>query len=279
MSALEDPRSPEAHRVIGSVCPRDIRSPNWLGLWALYRRQMSAFLKLGVETIGAPVVSSLLFLAVFVLALAGREEMLPGVGVAQFVAPGIAAFALAHNAFEMAAFPVLHDKLEGMIQDLVMAPLSAAELVAGYLLSAVSAALISLGVILAAVSIFVPLPMAAVGLALGFALLLAMLFGLLGLLVGLWADKWEHYSAAETFLILPLGLLSGSFFSIQVLPATGQALLRANPVFYGIDGFRAGILGHAESQIWLGAAILIAIEVVLGVLVWHLFARGYKIRH
>jgi ABC-2 type transport system permease protein len=277
MSAVE-PGTSNAPKPADVLSARAVSVPNWLGLWTLYRRQLTAFLRFGLESIGGPLVSSLLFLAVFVLALAGRQEMLPGIGVAQFVAPGLVAFALTHSAFDMGAFPVLHDKLEGMIQDITMAPLSPLELLAGYVLAAATAGLINAAVILAAVSVFVPLPMVAVGQALGFALLLAALFALLGMLVGLWANKWDHYSAAETFLVMPLGLLSGSFFSIQMLPEAGQAILRANPVFYGIDGFRAGILGHAESQPWLGVALLLAVELALVVFLWCLVARGYKIR-
>lgn len=258
--------------------PRILRAPNWVGVKTLYRRQLTAFLRFGLESIGGPLVSSLLFLAVFVLALAGREEMLPGIGVAEFVAPGLVAFALAHSAFDMGAFPVLHDKLEGMIQDVAMAPLSALEIVAGYVLAAATAALLNAAAILAVVALFVPLAFASILQALLFAGLLALLFALLGMLIGLWADKWDHYSAAETFLIMPLGLLSGTFFSIATLPETGQALMRANPVFYGIDGFRAGILGVSESEAWLGAVLLAVLEIALVLVLWRLVARGYKIR-
>jgi len=272
------PRAAGLEDAPATPAPRVLRTPNWVGLWTLYRRQLTAFLRFGLESISGPLVSSLLFLAVFVLALAGREEMLPGIGVAEFVAPGLVAFALAHSAFDMGAFPVLHDKLEGMIQDVAMAPLSALEIVAGYVLSAATAALLNAAAILAVVALFVPLAFASAAQALLFAGLLALLFALVGMLVGLWADKWDHYSAAETFLIMPLGLLSGTFFSIATLPEAGQALMRANPVFYGIDGFRAGILGASESEAWLGAVLLVVIEIGLVLVLWRLVARGYKIR-
>jgi ABC-2 type transport system permease protein len=258
--------------------PRRFGIVNWRGVWTLYARGVMRFFKFAWESLGGPCVSSLLFLAVFVLALGGSQQTMAGVSVAQFVAPGIVLFSLAHSAFENAAFPVLYDKLEGMIADILMAPLTPLELVTGYVLSAVTNGLVTGAVIVALVAIFVELPISDLGAAVGFAVLSALLFALIGTLVGLWADKWEHYSAAETFLILPLGLLSGTFFTLSSLPEVGQTLLRVNPIFYAIDGFRYGFIGHADVEVAWGAAVLTGLSVLLWALTWRLFSVGYKLK-
>ena len=251
---------------------------NGRGLWTLYKRGVLRYFKFGIETLGGPVVSSLLFLAVFVLALSGRAEPVPGLDVAQFVAPGIVMFSLAHSAFETGAFPVLYDKLEGMIQDVLAAPLTPFEILLGYALAAATCGLVTGAFISLAMWMFVELSLVDLTAILGFASLAALFFGLLGTLVGLWSDKWEHYTAAETFLVLPLGLLSGTFFSINALPEFGQTLIAANPVFYAIDGFRSGFIGIAESSRLAGVIILLTLIAVLAFLLWRLIAAGYKIR-
>jgi ABC-2 type transport system permease protein len=98
------------------------------------------------------------------------------------------------------------------------------------------------------------------------------------MLIGLWADKWEHYAAAETFLMMPLMLLSGTFYSIEVLPEIGRDIIAGNPMFYLIDGVRAGLIGHAESDLAVGGLFLLLLCLGLGMLLWRLLERGYKIR-
>ena len=106
----------------------------------------------------------------------------------------------------------------------------------------------------------------------------AMLFAFLGFLAGLWARKWDRYSVVDTFLILPLGLLSGTFFPLAALPEMGQSLILANPVFYAVDGFRAGFLGQPQAPLLAGAAVLLGICALLAVTSWILVARGYRLK-
>ncbi len=258
--------------------PRHFGLVNWRGLWTLYRRGAARYLRYGVESIGGPAISSLLFLAVFSLALDGRGEMLPGVTLVQFIAPGIVIFSLTHSAFEGAAVPIMYDKLEGMIGDVIGAPLSALEITAGYLLSATGNGLMTGIVVLALMAAFVDLPLHAPLVVLGFAVAASALFALVGVVVGLWSERWDNYSAAETFLILPLGLLSGAFFTLQGVPEGARWLFDLNPVFHAVQGFRYGFIGVAEAPVAVSAAVLLGLDAVLAVLAWRLFALGYKIK-
>ena len=258
--------------------PRSFGWVNWRGLWTLYRRDAVRYLRYGIESIGGPAVSSLLFLAVFSLALGERGEMLPGVSLVQFIAPGIVIFNLVHGAFASAATPIIYDKMEGMIGDVVGAPLTPLEIVAGFLFSATGNGLITGAVILALMAVFVDLPLHAPWIALGFAVAASALFALIGVVVGLWSDRWDNYSAAETFLILPLGLLSGAFFSLRGVPEGARWLFDFNPVFHAVQGFRYGFIGVAETSVAVSAAVLLGLNLVLAALAWRLFAIGYKIK-
>ncbi len=263
---------------MSSPRPRRYGAVNWRGLGALAGRGIRRFFKEAVETLGGPAVSGLLLLAVFSLAAGGRQEMVPGLALTPFIAPGIVVFVFGHAAFEHAAVPLLYDKLEGMIGDLLAAPLSPLELLSGYVLSALCSALLVGAMMLALALAFVDLGVHDLWSLLGFALAGALLFSLLGVLVGLWADRWEHYAMAESFLILPLGFLSGTFFALASLPDAARALIALNPVVYAVDGFRYGLTGHAEAALLPGAVFLAVLDIGLWLLLWRLFSLGYKLK-
>ena len=158
-------------------------------------------------------------------------EVAPGITLAQFIAPGIVIFSMIHSAFESAAAYIVYDKLDGMIGDILSAPLKPFEIAAGYALAAATSALSTGAVVLVLMAIFVDLPLHSLAAVIGFAVAGALLFALLGTILGLWADRWENYSAAETFLILPLGLLSGRVLHVG-RRARGRPLgLRDQPRF------------------------------------------------
>lgn len=259
--------------------PRHFGLVNGRGLWSLIRRELLRFWRFGWETLGGAAVSSLLFLLVFHLALGGSDAAVPALTLTQFIAPGLVVFALTHSAYESAAAALLFDKLEGMIGDVVGAPLTPLETVLAYAAAAALNGLTTGAVILVLMSLFVALPVASLAAALIFALLPAVLFGLVGLVVGLWADRWDGYAAAETFAILPLALLSGAFFPLEHVPSGARWLLELNPVFHAIEGFRWALTGYSQGgALWTSALVLAALILVLGALAWRLFAVGYKIK-
>ena len=252
---------------------------NWRGLWALYYGYgVRRFLRFGLETLAGPLVSSLLFLLVFVVGQSGLGEMLPGVGLTEFVAPGIVLNAVIYTAFQNSAAMIVMDKLEGTIGDVQMAPVSALEIVVGFALSAATCGLMTGILVALGTAVFVDYSYFNATLTLGFAVGTALLFAFLGLIVGLWGERWDHYGAVEGFVIVPLGLLSGTFFSVARLPEEFRGWIYANPVFYAIDGFRAGFIGQSETSLALGAGLLVALNLGLAALAWRLFAAGYKIR-
>lgn len=259
--------------------PAGYRVVNWRGLWALYYGyNVRRFLRFGLETLAGPLVSSLLFLLVFVVGQGSTGEVLPGIGLTEFVAPGIILNAVIYTAFQNSAAMIVMDKMEGTIGEVQMAPLSALEIVAGFALSAASCGLLAGLLVALGTAVFVDYSSFDARLILGFAVATALLFAFLGTIVGLWAERWDHYGAVEGFVIVPLGLLSGTFFSVARLPEGFRDWIYANPVFYAVDGFRAGFIGQAETSVALGAVLMVALNLGLAALAWRLFAAGYKIR-
>ena len=224
------------------------------------------------------MVAGLLFLAIFSITLGASAVLSGDVTVLQFLVPGIVWVMLTQQTFENAAGLLVEDKLEGMIADPLMAPLTALEIVAGYVLAAMLAGLVTGAAILLVMALLVDLPVNNPLTVLLYGLGSAFLFAQIGVLVGLWSEKWEHFSAAETFVVLPLGILSGAFFSLDGIPEAGQWLVRLNPLFYLVDGFRAGFLGLSWSPALAGPALLVALGGGVAVLNWRLFLCGYKLK-
>lgn len=259
--------------------PRRFGPVNWRGFWTLYSRGVRRHGKGWRDSIAGPCVSSLLFLTVFMLARSqDAGAPWPGLDLASFIAPGLVAFAFCHAAFEAMGAYLIYDKMEGMIQDLLAAPLTPLELLAGMALGAATAGLITGSAVLLVFLPFVAWPTLQPLTLLGFAAAGALLFALVGFLVGLWARKWDHYSAAESFLMLPLGLLSGTFFLRGELPPVGAEILLGNPVFHVIDGFRAGLLGRSDGDPVLGALLLTFVLLSLGLVAWRLVVRGWHLK-
>ena len=251
---------------------------NGRGLWSLIRRDLRRFWRYGAASLGGPVVSGLMFMAVFVLALGGAGQGPGGLTFAQFVAPGIAAFSLVHASFSNGAVPIIHDKNEGIIGDLLAAPLAPFELTAGYAVAAMVNGIAVGAAVLAVLAVFVGLPFGKAAALLLFAPAGALVFALIGVLAGLWSDRWDNYSAADSFVILPLGVLSGAFFPLEGAPDAVRSLILLNPAFHAVDGLRYAATGYSAWSPWASLAILLAVDLVLAAVAWRLFAAGYKIK-
>ena len=257
--------------------PRRFGPVNGRGVYALYKRETVRFYRFAWETLAGPAISALMFLAVFHLALGGGEVR-PGIGLSVFIGPGIVMFMMAHGAFEGGAIPILFHKLEGMITDVMSAPLTPLEILAGYVLPATGGALTIGAVVLALVAVFVDLPVHSLTAIVGFAVAASLLLALLGLVVGICVERWDGYSAVETFLVAPLGFLSGAFFPIDNLPEKVRWVFHFNPVFQAVEGFRYGFIGEAQTSLALAALVLAAMGLVLGLVAWRMLAVGYRIK-
>lgn len=258
--------------------PRRIGVVHVRGLWSFYTHGLWRAMRFGIEVVIGPVASGLLFLLVFSIALEGTQDLGPGVTFQQYLVPGIAMFTLIHNAFEMAAFPVTYDKMEGVIQDPLMSPLAPWEVAAGYALGGASIGLVTGALTFLIGWLFVPLALPAPFVLVAFAAAAALLFAILGTVTGLWADKWDQLALVDTFLMLPLALLSGAFFSLESVPELGRQLIACNPVFYAIDGARFAAVGVRDSSTALAGAVMLALNLAAAVALWRLFSIGYKIK-
>ncbi|WP_374377967.1 ABC transporter permease [Dongia sp.] len=262
----------------GSLQPRRFGTVNWMGLYTLTRREALRGLQDYNYQILGPVVSCLLYLGVFHLALRTTGGMASNASLLDFIAPGLIIFVACEKAFECACGSFIFDKHERVMADLLMAPLNAAERVCGYLGGA-SAAGMGVGAVVAlATLLFADLSLFNLPALLFFALMGTMLHALIGILVGIWAEKWDSFAAVHTFLLLPLSFLSGVFYRVENLPEAAQNLVRLNPVFYIIDGFRFAMTGTGSADPLTGAGVLLAANAILFCIAYRWFRSGYRLK-
>lgn len=258
-----------------------IRGVNWAGTRTLYLKEVRRFMKVQLQTIWAPAVTTLLFLVIFSVALGRADRQVLGVPFADFVAPGLIIMGMVQNAFANSSFSLLVGKIQGTIVDYLMPPLSYGELLAALVAGAVTRAVCVGGAVWLAmlmwpgVSVSVLHPWAV----LWFGLLGSALVALMGVITSIWAEKFDHAAAVTNFLIAPLALLSGTFYSVDDLSPTFQAISHANPFFYIISGFRYGFLGTADSPITLGATIVLALTVVAAITAYMVLRSGWRLKN
>jgi ABC-2 type transport system permease protein len=265
--------SPPAVRAIGVI--------NWLGFWTLYAREVRRFFKVATQTIAAPVVTTLLFLAVFVLALGGAggaSRSVGGVSFAEFLTPGLIMMSIMQNAFANTSSSLVISKIQGNIVDVLMPPLSGGELTLAYALGGVTRGIVVGAVVSLAIWCFVPLRIADLAAVAFNAVAASLLLSLLGVLAGIWAEKFDHMAAVTNFIVTPLSFLSGTFYSVDRLPEGWRFVAHLNPFFYMIDGFRYGFIGHADGSLAVGMAVLIGVNAALLLLCFRLIASGYRLK-
>lgn len=251
---------------------------NWVGLYTLSKREVSRFITVYSQTIVAPVVTTLLFYAVFNLAFGGSGRGMDGIDYMAFLAPGLIMMGMVQNAFANTSSSITIAKVQGTISDILMAPLSAGEMLAGYVIGGVVRGMIVGVVSIITLSLLMDLSIVNPFAIFGFALLGTVMLSLLGILGGLWAQKFDHIAAVTNFVITPLTFLSGTFYSIDHLPEFWQMLAHANPFFYMIDGFRSGFIGVSDSSLVSGFFILLCVNVVLWALTYLVLKSGYRIK-
>ena len=260
--------------------PRDFSGFNGLGFWTLYLKEVRRFWKVGTQTVLAPVVTTLLYMLVFVVAVGGDRPAAPGVSFGQFVAPGLIMMTILNNAFANSSSSILQAKMFGLTSDFLTPPLSPLEQVLAFSLGAVTRGLV-VGVVTAATVLLLPgksMMFSHLWAAVYFAIAAALLLGLLGIVAGLWAEKFDHIAGATNFVIMPMTFLSGTFYLVDRLPEPFRTVSHFNPFFYLIDGFRFGFIGHADSNIMVGVISAAVANIVLFVVCLGMFRTGWRLK-
>ena len=248
------------------------------GWRALFYKEVLRFWKVGFQTVGAPVLTSVLYLLIFGHVLEDHVKVYDGVGYTAFLIPGLVMMSVLQNAFANSSSSMVQSKIMGNLVFILLSPLGHWSWFSAYVLSAMVRGLaVGSGVLLVTLY-FVPLSFVYPLWIVVFALLGAAMLATLGLIAGLWAEKFDQMAAFQNFVIMPMTFLSGVFYSIHSLPPFWQTLSHMNPFFYMIDGFRYGFFGVSDVSPWLSFGLLLGALTAIASLALYLLKTGYKIR-
>ncbi|MCL2345952.1 MAG: ABC transporter permease [Desulfobulbus sp.] len=248
-----------------------------IGFWTLFEKEVLRFWKVAFQTVAAPVLTALLYLLIFNHVLDAHVRV-HGLSYGSFLIPGLVMMQVVQNAFANSSSSLIQAKITGSIVFVLLPPISYGAFFAAYVLAALLRGLmVGVGVLLVTAG-FADLQAVAPGWIIAFALLSGSLFGALGMIAGIWAEKFDQLAAFQNFLIMPLTMLSGVFYSIHSLPAFWQGVSHYNPVFYMIDGFRYGFFGVSDISPVHSFAVVFACFAGVTLLTLELLRRGWKLR-
>ena len=253
-------------------------SDNWPVI-ALLSKEITRFGKVWVQTILAPVVSSLLFLIIFSYLLNNRLEPLPGISYSAFLVPGLVMMTLQQNAFANTSSSLTQSKISGNLVFLMLSPMTPLQWFIGYLGGSIVRG-ISCGFTLWIFCLLIVLiKIYSITWVVLFSLLACIIMGGLGIIAGIYAEKYDQISAFQNFLIGPLTLLAGVFFSTTNLPPFWQSVSRFNPFFYLIDGFRFGVFGISDVSPWISLSISFVAAIIICFICLRIISTGWRLKN
>ena len=248
------------------------------GFKTLLYKEVWRFWKVSFQTVGAPVLTSLLYLLIFSHVLDRHVTVYGEIAYTSFLIPGLVMMSVLQNAFANSSSSLIQSKIAGNIVFVLLPPISYREFFAAYVLASIFRGIfVGAGVAIAGL-FFTELPLKAPLWIIAFALLGGGLLGSLGVVAGIWAEKFDQLAGFQNFLIMPLTMLSGVFYSIHSLPEFWQGVSHFNPFFYMIDGFRYGFFGQSDVSPWLSVSVVSVCFAVVAALTLNMLSRGYKLR-
>jgi len=249
------------------------------GFRTLLYKEILRFWKVMVQTVGAPVLTALLYLLIFSHVLEDHVQVYPGVSYTAFLMPGLIMMSVLQNTFANSSSSLIQSKITGNIVFVLLPPLSYLEFFLAYLFAAlIRGFTVGLGVLLVGL-FFADIEMRHPFWILAFALTSGAVFACMGIIAGIWATQYDNLAAVQNFIIMPLTFLSGVFYSIHSLPPFWQSVSHFNPVFYMIDGFRYAFLGQSDIAPGFGLLVVAGSFVAISALSLLMLRSGYKLRH
>ena len=251
---------------------------NMRAVWTLYQSEMHRAFRTALQAFVSPIISTVLYFVVFGAAIGSRIEDIDGVSYGAFIVPGLVMLSLLTQSILSASFGIYLPKFTGTIYELLSAPLSAIEIVLGYVGAATTRALLIGFIIMATASLFVPLEIAHPWLMLLFLLLTAIASSLLGFIIGIWANGFEQLQMVPLVIVTPLAFLGGTFYSLDMLPPFWQGIALLNPVVYLVSGFRWAFFEQSDVPVGISLVMIsLFLMACLAFIVW-IFKSGYKLR-
>ncbi|HEY1550076.1 MAG TPA: ABC transporter permease [Kofleriaceae bacterium] len=251
---------------------------NFAAVRAIYRFEMARTFRTAVQSIVSPVLSTSLYFVVFGTAIGGRMGQVGGVDYGAFIVPGLVMLSLLGESISNASFGIFLPKFSGTIYELLSAPISAFEVVLGYVGAAASKSLMLGALILVTARCFVPYGVMHPAWMVAFLVLTAVTFSMFGFIIGLWADSFQKLQTIPLMIITPLTFLGGAFYSVDMLPPFWRHATLFNPVVYLISGMRWAFYGKGDVDVSVSIVAICGFLIACMTGVWWIFRTGYKLK-
>lgn len=251
---------------------------NLHGIKAIYKFELARFFRTIVQSLASPVISTSLYFIVFGSAIGGRIQSVEGLSYGAFIVPGLIMLSILTESISNASFGIYMPRFSGTIYEVLSAPISAFEIVCGYVGAAATKSVILGLVIMLTARLFVPFSIAHPVWMLGFLILTSVTFSLFGFIIGVWADGFEKLQVVPLMIMTPLTFLGGSFYSISMLPPLWQKITLFNPVVYLVSGFRWSFYDVADVGVGLSLGMTAVFLAICLAVIWVIFRTGYKIK-
>ena len=248
------------------------------GFYTLFHKELLRFWKVGLQSIIAPMIATLIYLFIFSHVLEERAQAYPGVTYPVFLIPGLLMMAMLQNSFANSSSSLIQSKISGSIVFVLLSPLSYMEVFIAYVLAAIVRGLLVGAGIYLVILIFFDMPLQSLLWVFIFALIGNGFLGVLGVIAAIWAEKFDQLAAFQNFVILPLTFLSGVFYTIHSLPPFWESISRFNPFFYVIDGFRYGFFGISDVSPYFSLMIVGIGFLAVSWVTLRMLKTGYKLR-
>jgi ABC-2 type transport system permease protein len=248
------------------------------GFLTLIKKELHRFFSIWSQSLLSPVLTTLLYFLVFGYSLGDRLSTIQGVPYVAFLTPGLVMFGTISSAFVNSAFSLFITKINGSVVDLLVAPFTTTQLLAGYVVAAMVRAVLVGTLIWMVAVVFGVVGLAHAGYVVAFLLLTSAMFGALGVIVAVFASSFDHLNFFPTFLITPLAFLGGVFYSIEALPEPWRSVSQLNPVLYLVNGLRYGFVGVSDVDPALALLVTSVAAVAVVSVTWWILHRGYRLK-
>jgi ABC-2 type transport system permease protein len=252
---------------------------NTYGIGAIYRFELARWFRTLVQSLLSPVISTSLYFVVFGAAIGPRMAQIEGVSYGAFIVPGLIMLSVLTESISNASFGIYMPRYSGTIYEVLSAPISAMEIVLGYVGAAATKSIMLGLVILATARLFVPFGIEHPLWMVSFLVLTSVTFSLFGFIIGVWASGWEKLQIVPIMVVTPLAFLGGSFYSIGMLPPFWQKVALFNPVVYLISGFRWSFYGVSDVAVGVSLFMTLLFMTACLCLIWWIFKTGYRLKN
>ena len=252
---------------------------NFIGIWSIYKFEMSRAYRTIGQTIAAPVISTILYFIVFGSAIGSNISDIDGIKYAAFIVPGLIMLTILSQSISNASFGIFFPRFTGTIYEVLSAPISFVEILIGYVGAASTKSVIIGLLVLIKSSFFIDINIEHPFWMLFFLITTCITFSLLGFIIGIWADGFDEIQLIPLLIITPLTFLGGSFYSISMLPIFWQKISLLNPIVYLISGFRWSFYGTSDVNLGLSLFMILFFLLICILIIVRIFKTGYKIRN